>query len=200
MKTVLIALGVIVLLAGCSLATSYNGLVGSANQVRTDLANLESVYQRRADLVGQSLPTVIAGAQQELAVFKALRDQAVGMNKALNPQPGDPALNPSELINLMKNFDQALVNVSVYVADNPEIVSDQLFSDFMVQIEGSENRINIARRDYNASVQSYRNTVQFFPGNIVAGLFGFDANEFPFFEAEQGAEQAPEVVFPTPIP
>ena len=86
------------------------------------------------------------------------------------------------------------------MADNPEIQSTQLYSDFMIQVEGSENRINVARRDYNAAVNDYRNTTQTFPNNLAAGIFGFDPNQFAYFQAQPGAEQAPEVSFPTPVP
>ena len=95
-------------------------------------------------------------------------------------------------------FDKAFINAISYVSSNPEIKSTQLFSDFMVQNEGSENRINVARRDYNLSVTTYRNATQGFPGNIIAGIFGFNANQFPYFQADEGASQAPKIVFPTP--
>lgn len=85
-----------------------------------------------------------------------------------------------------------------YAADNPEINSSQLFADFMVEVAGSENRINVARRDFNAQVTVYRNTVQRFPNNLFAGLFGFNPNQFPYFQAEEGADSAPDIVFPTP--
>lgn len=181
----------------------YNGMVGASNDVRTKWADLQSAYQRRVDLVNQTMPVVTAGAAQELAIFKTLRDQAAALSGSFKyDQFGQPivptGVEAEQVAQQIQAFDRALANVMVYVADNPEIQSVQLFSDFMVQIEGSENRINVARRDYNNSVQSYRNRVQFFPGNILAGIFGFDANQFPYFQAQEGAQNAPQIIFPTP--
>lgn len=200
---VLIIVLTVVCLGVAIVGGAYNGLVSSSNNVENQWANVQSAYQRRLDLVNQTLPAVIGGSQQELAVFKILRDQAAALAGAFNqngqttvPQGADA----QKLQQQIANFDKAWVNALVYTADNPDINSTQLYSDFMVQVEGSENRINVARRDYNTSVTAYRNKVQMFPGNIIANIFGFDANRFAFFEASEEAQDAPTVVFPTPQP
>lgn len=206
MKPVILVLIVIALVACVAVAAvvgTYNGLVTSSNNVENQWADVQSAYQRRLDLVNQTLPAVIGGAQQELAVFKTLRDQAAALAGAFNNngQTEVPQGNEAQkLQQQIADFDKAWVNALVYTADNPEITSTTLYSDFMVQVEGSENRINVARKDFNLAVTNYRNKVQKFPGNIIAGIFGFDANRFAFFEASEAAQNAPEVVFPTPQP
>lgn len=200
---VLIGVGVLAVAALCLTGIGggyYNTFIDNENDAREKWSAIETAYQRRADLVSQELPTLVGAAQQELAVFKALRDQAAALSGALNPATRPTGLTDAEVLELIQSFEQAMVNVSVYVADNPEIVSAQLFSDFMVIVEGSENRINIARLDYNESVTTYRNSVQKFPANIFAMIFSKSADQFPYFEAQEGTDQAPEVVFPTPAP
>lgn len=199
----LIVIGVIGALFVCTIGGMYNGMVGASNDVRNKWADLQSAYQRRVDLVNQNMPVVTAGAAQEIAVFKILRDQAAALAGAFKyDEFGQPIVptgaEAQQVAQQMQAFDQALINAMVYAADNPEIQSTQLFSDFMVQIEGSENRINVARRDYNGSVTTYRNRVQMFPTNIIAGMFDFDANAFPYFQANEGAQNAPTITFPTP--
>lgn len=194
---------VIFCLVAAAVIGTYNGMVGSANDVRNKWADLQSAYQRRLDIVNQQMPIVTGGAAQELAIFKTLRDQAAALAGSFKyDQFGQPVVptgvEAQQVAANIEAFDKAFINAMVYVADNPEIQSIGLFSDFMIQVEGSENRINVARRDYNASVTTYRNRVQFFPGNILAGIFGFDANAFPYFQAEEGAQNAPQITFPTP--
>lgn len=194
--------GVIALVVFWAIGT-YNGIVGKANETRNQWANVQSAYQRRVDLVNQTMPAVIGASQQELAVFKTLRDQAAALSGMFRKDEfGQPIVPEGQEAEAVKNqiaaFDKAFINALSYVADNPDITSTQLYSDFMVQVEGSENRINVVRRDYNASVTSYRNSVQMFPGSLVAGFGGYTANQFPYFQAQEGADQAPSVVFPTP--
>jgi len=194
-----IVLGVLLLWGGIS----YNRIVHTANNVHNKWADLQSTYQRRLDLVNQIMPIVQTGAAQELAVFETLRDQAAALSGNLKyDEFGQPMIPEGEkaqqLAQQLQAFDQALNNFVVYLADNPDIVSKDLFEDFMIQIEGSENRINVARHDYNEAVTNYRNTVQSFPNNIVAALSGFNVNKFPYFQADQGAQNAPQIVFPTP--
>jgi LemA protein len=200
---VLITLGIIGIMLFCIVGGMYNGLVGSANDVRNKWSDVQSNYQRRADVVKQNLPVLTAGAAQEIAVFTILRDQAAALSGSFKYDQFNQPIIPTgaeaqQVAQQIESFDKALVNVMVYAADNPEIQSTQLFADFMVLIEGSENRINIARRDYNKAVTTYRNRTQMFPTNMLAGMFGFDANAFPYFQAEEGTQNAPVITFPTP--
>jgi len=193
MKGAGIVIGFLVIIA-LVIGLGYNSLVGSNNDVIGSWARVETAYQRRVDLVSQSLPTVVAGAAQELAIFTTLRDQAAALKGALEANADQDAI-----AGLAQGFESAYMQFTAYAADNPEIVSAQLFADFMVQIEGTENRIRVARDDFNDSVLRYRNRTQMLPGSILAGVFGFSPFRHEFFEATtEGAENAPQIVFPTP--
>jgi LemA protein len=196
-------IGIVIAVLLFSLVGINNGIVGKANEARNQWANVQSSYQRRTDLVKQSMPAVIGGSNQELAVFKELTNQAAALAGSFRRdefgQPIVPQGADAEKVQgQIAAFDKAFINAMSYMADNPDITSTQLYADFMVQVEGSENRINIARRDYNAAVTNYRNSVQMFPGSFVAGFGGHTANQFPYFQAQEGADQAPSVDFPTP--
>lgn len=194
---ILIIVGILVCVVGGAVVGAYNGLVTSGNAVETKWADVQSAYQRRLDLVNQTLPTVIGGAAQELAVFKTLRDQAAGLAGAYSGGSIPTGADAEALTAKTAAFDEAFINAISYVADNPEMQSGQLFSDFMIQVEGSENRINVARKDYNALVNTYRNKVMTFPGSVIAGIFNFDRDKYPFFKASESAQDAPVVAFPT---
>ncbi len=193
MKGALVVIAVLFVL-GLVIGMGYNSLVGANNEVDANWSRVETAYQRRVDLVNQSLPTVIAGAAQELAVFTTLRDQAAALSGAIREGAGTEKIGT-----LAQGFESAYMQFTAYAADNPEIVSAQLFSDFLVQIEGTENRIRVERDDFNASVLRYRNRTQMLPGSIFAGIFGYSPLRHEFFEAtSEGAENAPQIVFPTP--
>ena len=109
-------------------------------------------------------------------------------------------LGREQVASQLAAFDAAVNNFTVYVADNPEIVSAQLYSDFTVTIEGTENRINVARRDYNEAVRLFRTRVRSFPNILIAGILGFTPDMYAYFEAQPGTDVAPTLVFPTPVP
>jgi len=206
MKRVYIIVGIIgvlglllLCLANWGIA-SYNKLIVLDENVQTQWSNLQSNYQRRADLYSTQLPVIVAGGAQELAVFKELRKQAEGLRTTLNfnsPPTGAEAQRVAEQI---AAFDKAVQSFNVYVADNPEIVSIQLYNDFTVTIEGTENRINVARRDYNEAVRTFRTSVRSFPNIVIAGMLGLSPDMYAYYEAQEGSENAPVLVFPTPIP
>lgn len=203
MKAIWVVLGIVVFVA-LMMWGNYNSLVGKRQNVNVAWANVQSVYQRRLDLVNQTLPVVTAGAAQELAVYKTLRDQAAALGKAFPMNSAGQPVAPtsdaeaSRLQQQVAGFNQALVQFTAYAASNPQIRSTELYQSFISQIEGSENRINVARRDYNAAVQDYKVSTQMFPGNIFAGILGFSPSEFAYFQADAGADKAPVIAFPTP--
>ena len=203
MKTsliILVVLGFLILCLGGWFVLSYNSLISLDENVQTQWSNLQSSYQRRADLYATQLPVVVAASAQELAVFKELRKQAEALRATLNFESAPTGAQAEQLADQLAAFDAAVTNFSVYVADNPEIVSAQLYSDFTVTIEGTENRINVARRDYNQVVQTYRTTVRSFPNIIFASLLGMNPDKYAYFEAQAGVETVPTLVFPTPVP
>jgi len=199
----LIVLGVLALVFLCAagwLISSYNGLIRLDENVQEQWGNLQSSYQRRADLYSRQLPVVVAGSAQELAVFKELRKQAEGLRTTLNFSSAPTGADAQKVAEEIAAFDKAVQSFNVYVADNPEIVSAAFYSDFMVTIEGTENRINVARRDYNNTVKTFRTNVRSFPNVLIARMLGFFPDMYAYFEAQEGVENAPVLEFPTPVP
>jgi len=180
--------------------STYNNLISLDETVQTQWGNVQTNYQRRADLYASQLPIVVAGAAQELAVFKELRKQAEGLRTSLNYTSAPTGSDAEKLAGQIATFDTAVLSFNAYVADNPEIVSVDLYRDFMVLVEGTENRINVARRDYNNSVRAFRTKVRTFPANLVAPIAGLNADMYVYFEAQSNAQGVPELVFPTTAP
>jgi len=203
MKTSLVVLGALGVLLLCLVGwfvVAYNGLISLDENVQTQWSNLQSNYQRRADLYATQLPVVVAASAQELAVFKELRKQAEALRATLNFDTAPNSAEAQKVEGQIAAFEAAVNNFSVYVADNPEIVSAKLYSDFTVTIEGTENRINVARRDYNEAVRTFRTTVRSFPNILFASLLGMNPDKYAYFEAQEGVETVPTLVFPTPVP
>ena len=194
-----IALLVVVLLVGftgCAGCNTYNNLVAAEERVETAWADVETQYQRRADLIPNLVSTVRGAADFEQETLQAVteaRAQATSVN-----------LDVSELSDpqRLQQFQQAQQQLSgalgrlLAVSENyPELRATEAFRDLQAQLEGTENRITVARRDYNEAVRQYNTTVRQFPTVVVASLAGFDRRAA--FEAEEGAEEAPEVDFGT---
>jgi LemA protein len=187
--TIWIVLGVLVLLC----IVGYNGLVGSRENVNKAWANVETSYQRRADLIPNLVNTVKGAADFEKSTLEAVT-QARANATSVHVDGND--LTPEKL----QQFQQAQSQLSgalgrlLAVAENyPQLKAVQGFQDLQAQLEGTENRINEARRQFNEAAQSYNVSRQKFPRNILANLFGF--KEKPYFEADKGSEKAPTVKF-----
>ncbi len=182
-KSWMIIVGLLVLIALWA-GSVYNGLVTAKASVDNSWANVETQYQRRFDLVPNLVSTVQGAANFEQETFTevtAARSQ------------WQSAGNPDEKMEAAQGFEGALSRLLVTVEAYPQLQATQAFKDLMVQLEGTENRIATARRDYNQEVMTYNVHVRTFPRNIAAGLFGFTAEE-PF-ESANGAETAPTVDF-----
>lgn len=194
-----IALVVILLLvgfAGCAGCGTYNGLVGLDESVERAWADVETQYQRRADLIPNLVNTVKGAAdfeQETLESVTAARARATSINISADDLD-DPA-KMRQFMEAQSQLGQSLGRLLAVAENYPQLRATEAFRDLQVQLEGTENRINVARRDYNGAVQSFNTGVRRFPANIVAGLFGFDRRT-PF-EADAGAETAPEVDFGT---
>lgn len=197
-KGLLIGIGLVLVLVfvGMGLVGRYNELVGLQEGVDAQWGNVQTAYQRRADLIPNLVETVKGYAEHEQETLTAVieaRAKATQMNAQITPESlNDP--------NFMQQFDQAqqglssvLSRLMVTVERYPDLKADQQFLNLQNQLEGTENRISVERRRFNETAQGYNGTIRRFPASIVAGLFGFDRKEY--FESAAGAENAPTVNF-----
>ncbi|MBQ7419750.1 MAG: LemA family protein [Prevotella sp.] len=193
MSKSLIAIIVVVVVIGAWAASAYNGMVSEQEKATTALANVQSTYQRRADLIPNLVETVKGYAAHEK---QTLEDVVNARTKATSINLDAENLTPEKL----KEFQQAQGELGsalgrlIAIQENyPDLKANENFKDLQVQLEGTENRINEARNSYNLAVQNYNVVIRSFPKNIFAGIFGFD--KMSKFEAEAGAEKAPQVKF-----
>ncbi len=197
----LVAGGLVALIAVIAMyaAGVYNGLVASQQEVEAQWAQVENVYQRRADLVPNLVATVkgSAGFEQETLRQVVEARSRVGQ---ITPQATEQILNdPQKFAQFQQAQDglsSALSRLMVVVERYPELRSTQAFQDLMGQLEGTENRITVERRRFNEVAQDYNTRVRRFPAALFAGMFGFQPR--PYFTAQPGAETAPTVDFGTP--
>lgn len=189
----LIGLGVAALLVFAGIG-KYNTLVEQEQNVEQAWAQVENQYQRRADLVPNLVNTVKGAADFEQ---ETLTEVTEARSRASSIQISADDLNDPQKIQQFQQAQQqlsgALSRMLVTVEKYPELKANQNFRDLQVQLEGTENRISTERQRFNEAVQSYNTTVKRFPNNLFAGIFGFD--EKAFFEADEGAEEVPEVNF-----
>ena len=174
-------------------ASAYNSMVGEQEKATTALANVQSAYQRRADLIPNLVEVVKGYAEHEKGTFEAVVNaRAKATQITLDPTN----LTPEKLQEFQKaqgELGSALGRLLAVQENYPELKANENFKDLQVQLEGTENRINEARNKFNAVVQDYNVVIRSFPKNILAGIFGFD--KMSKFEAEAGAEKAPQVKF-----
>ncbi len=183
LKPLYLILGLVVL-ALLWLASSYNGLVSSKATVEKSWADVETQYQRRFDLVPNLVSTVKGAADFEQSTFTAVT--------AARSQ-WQTAGARGEKIEAASAFDSALSRLLVTVEAYPQLQATQAFKDLMTQLEGTENRIAVSRRDYNDAVMQYNVAVRSFPRNLAAGIFGFGPEKS--FESAEESKQAPSVKF-----
>jgi LemA protein len=174
-------------------ASAYNSMVSEQENATTALANVQSAYQRRADLIPNLVEVVKGYAEHEKGTFEAVVNaRAKATQITLDPTN----LTPEKLQEYQKaqgELGAALGRLIAVQENYPDLKANENFKDLQVQLEGTENRINEARNKFNAVVQQYNVVIRSFPKNILAGIFGFD--KMNKFEAETGAESAPKVKF-----
>jgi LemA protein len=163
---------------------SYNNFVGLEENVDKSYAQIENQLQRRLDLIPNLVHTVKGYAEHEEEVLTAIADARARLAGAESPE--EEATANSEL-------SGALSRLLVVVENYPELKADQQFTQLMDELAGTENRISVARKDYNDQVSEYNRKVKSFPGVLVANITGFDEKEY--FEADPSAQNAPEVDF-----
>lgn len=172
---------------------AYNSMVEMQEKATTALANVQSTYQRRADLIPNLVETVKGYAAHEKETLEGVVN-ARAKATSINLEAGE--LTPEKLQEFQaaqSELSSALGRLIAVGEAYPDLKANENFRDLQVQLEGTENRINEARNKYNTAVQDYNVTIRRFPKNIFAGIFGFD--KMTKFEAEAGAEKAPEVKF-----
>lgn len=171
----------------------YNSMVTKDEAVNTAWSNVETQYQRRNDLIPNLVNTVKGFAAQEKEVLTGVteaRSKASSMNiDAANLTPEKMQQFQAAQGQLSSALSRLLVTVERY----PELKSNQNFLELQAQLEGTENRIAVARKRFNETTQDYNTYIRVFPNSIIAGWGGFERK--PLFEAEEGAEKAPEVQF-----
>lgn len=191
-KTLWIVLGVVAVIA-IWIAGAYNGLVSKDERVSEAWANVETVYQRRADLIPNLVNTVKGYAQHEQETLQAVTE-ARTKSTSINIDPS--TATPAEMEAWMKaqgEVGSALGRLIAIAESYPELKANQNFMELQKQLEGTENRISTERRKYNEEVRGYNAKIRRFPTNIVANMFGFEKRVM--FEAQEGAEAAPTVEF-----
>ncbi len=195
MKIGLVVLAVIVL-ATFALVGKYNSLVSLQEAVDSQWGNVENVYQRRADLIPNLVETVKGYAGHERETLEAVIQARAQATKVTNELTGEALKDPEALQRFQAVQDQlttALSRLMVVVERYPDLKANQNFLDLQAQLEGTENRIAVERRRFNETAQRYNTAIRRFPANIVAGMFGFEKRAY--FQAQEGAEKAPEVKF-----
>ncbi len=169
----------------------YNGLVAVDEEVKRSRSDVETQYQRRADLIPNLVNTVKGYADQELNVFTQVTEaRAKASSTTVNID--DPA-SLAQFQAVQGEVSSALSKLLVTVEAYPELKSNENFLSLQTQLEGTENRINVARNRYNEVIQKYSTLIRSFPTNIAAMIFGF--KQRVGFEADEGAAVAPTVDF-----
>ena len=188
MKIALIIIGVLVVIGlffGMQVVGTRNDLVAQKNSVEGAFAQVDVALQRRADLIPNLVETVKGFASQEKDVIASVANARAALGGARSP---------AEKISANGQLDSALSRLLVVVEAYPQLKSDANFMRLQDELAGTENRIAVERRKYNETVQKYNTTIELFPNNIAASLFGFQRND-AYFKTDPGARTAPKVTF-----
>jgi LemA protein len=189
-KRILIGLLAILTLGqGCG----YNRLVSLQQEVQKQWAQVQNVYQRRADLIPNLVATVSGAANFEKSTLIAVTDARASVGKIDASQVANDPAKFAEFEKAQAGLSSALSRLLVVVERYPELKSNSNFLELQAQLEGTENRISVERGRYNDVVQKYNTAIKSFPTLTYAGYFGF--KEKPYFTATAGAETAPKVDF-----
>lgn len=186
-----IIVGVIVLI-GLMFMGTYNSLVQDREKVTAAFSNVETQYQRRASLVDNLVSTVKGSSNFEKDTLTAVTDARSQVGKVSI----DANASPEQIKQYVEAQNQMTSSLSrlIAVAENyPDLKSTEAYRDLMSQLEGTENRIQVARSEFNNTARPYNARIQTFPTNLIAGMFGF--TQRAYFQAEEGADKTPTVDF-----
>ena len=199
-----IALGVVgaivlvVLIFGGAIASTFNTLVRLDQQVQSQWAQVENVYQRRTDLIPNLVATVKGAANFEQSTLTAVVEARSKVGQVTQGAVENIARDPQAFAKFQQAQDalsSALSRLMVVVERYPELKATQNFRDLQAQLEGTENRIAVERMRFNEAAQVFNTKRDSFPTVLIASLFGARFQEKPYFKAQTGAEKAPEVKF-----
>lgn len=189
-NTILMAIVAMFSLTSCS---TYNAMVEKEEAIKSAWSNIETQYQRRADLIPNLVSTVKGYAAHEESTLTAVVDARA---KATSINVGVEELNEqtiAEYQHIQANVTSALGRLIAISENYPELKANQNFLELQAQLEGTENRIAVARKEFNDATQTYNTTVRRFPANIIAKMFDFEQK--PYFQAEENASATPKVEF-----
>lgn len=188
-----IILIIIAVAVGLGLMSSYNGLVKAETEIDSVWANVESSYQRRADLIPNLVNTVKGQANfEQQTLTNVIEARAKATQTKIDPSN----LTEEQLNEFQQNQNQvgsALSRLLVTVEQYPQLKANEGFMNLQAQLEGTENRINVARNKFNEAARIYNEKVRQFPTKLAAMIFGFKAK--PYFKSAAGSENAPTVNF-----
>lgn len=190
---IIIVIVIIGFLTYSSLKGTYNSMITLSETVDKQWADVENVYQRRADLIPNLVATVKGYASHEKETLEGvINARAKATSTTINV--GD--LTPAKIAAFQQaqnGLSSALSKLMVVVERYPELKANQNFLELQAQLEGTENRIAVERRKFNESARNYNTYIKLFPKNMLANMFGFEKK--PYFEAQEGAENVPKVEF-----
>lgn len=196
MKTgwiVLIVIAGFVAITAMSINGKYNTLVDKQESVEAEWAQVENVYQRRADLIPNLVNTVKGYASHEKGTLEAV----ITARASATQTKIDPSNMTQDQLNQFQQnqggLSQALGKLMMIQEAYPDLKANENFKELQAQLEGTENRIAVERRNFNIKAKDYNTYLRKFPTNIVASMFNFD--KYPYFQAEDGANVAPKVEF-----
>jgi LemA protein len=189
-KIILVAIVAICSMTSCS---TYNNMVTKDEAVKTAWSNVETQYQRRADLIPNLVSTVKGYAAHEESTLQAVVDaraKATSISLSAEELSSD---NLAQYQQAQSSVTSALGRLIAISENYPDLKANQNFLELQAQLEGTENRITVARKEFNEATQAYNTQVRKFPANLVAMIFGFEQK--PYFEADAAAAAAPKVEF-----
>jgi LemA protein len=191
----LVILLVVALVAALWLKGTYNNLVTLDQEVNKRWGDVQTVYQRRADLIPNLVNTVAGAANFEKSTLTEVTNARASVGRVQL----DPNKAPTDAAQLQQfqaaqgQLSNALSRLLVVAENYPQLTATRSFQELQAQLEGTENRISVERNNFNTAVQNYNTVLKRFPTNFVGGMFGFQVR--PFFQSQQGAEKAPTVNF-----
>src|SRR4051812_43542963 len=190
---ILAALGIVVFLLILVPSCSYNGLVRKSQAVDQQWAQVQTVYQRRADLIPNLVQTVAGAANFEKSTLTEVTNARASVGRVNLPAAPTDSARLAEYEQAQNQLSSALSRLLVVAERYPQLTATQGFRDLQAQLEGTENRISVERQDFNATVGTYNTSIKSFPNVLYAGKMGFQPK--PYFSATPQAQTVPQVQF-----